>query len=97
MRFIGVRVATYTKPPTRASTIKAPPAMRTLLRLERMGAASGRVESGVGAGEGFGIGAGVVARVPVPNDDPAAFWLLVGIVIVFEVLVVAIAKWRRWI
>jgi magnesium transporter len=39
---------------------------------------------------------GMNVIVPVSNSDPAAFWLIVGIVVVFELAVVTIAKWRRW-
>lgn len=40
---------------------------------------------------------GMNVIVPVPNDDPAAFWLIVGVVAVFEVAMLALARWRRWI
>ena len=40
---------------------------------------------------------GMNVIVPVPSDDPAAFWLILGIVLLFEVMVVAIARWRHWI
>ena len=40
---------------------------------------------------------GMNVIVPVSNNDPAAFWLIVAIVVVFEMAVVAIAKWRHWI
>jgi Mg2+ and Co2+ transporter CorA len=40
---------------------------------------------------------GMNVIVPVPNDDPAAFWLIVGVVVVFEIVVAAIARWRHWI
>jgi Mg2+ and Co2+ transporter CorA len=40
---------------------------------------------------------GMNVIVPVPNDDPAAFWLIVGVVVVFEVILAAIARWRGWI
>ncbi|MEO8274498.1 MAG: CorA family divalent cation transporter [Chloroflexota bacterium] len=40
---------------------------------------------------------GMNVIVPVPNDDPAAFWLIVGIVVVFEVVAAAVARWRGWI
>jgi Mg2+ and Co2+ transporter CorA len=35
--------------------------------------------------------------VPEPADDPSAFWLIVGVVAVFEVVVAAITKRRGWI
>lgn len=40
---------------------------------------------------------GMNVVVPVPDDDPAAFWLILGFVIVFELTLVAIARWRGWI
>jgi magnesium transporter len=40
---------------------------------------------------------GMNVVVPVPNDDPAAFWLILGLVGLFEVAVVAIARWRSWL
>ena len=40
---------------------------------------------------------GMNVIVPFPDDDPAAFWLIVGIVVIIEAVVVAMAKWRRWI
>lgn len=40
---------------------------------------------------------GMNVVVPVPSDDPAAFWLILGVVLVFEAMVVAIARLRHWI
>lgn len=40
---------------------------------------------------------GMNVIVPVPDDDPTSFWLIVGVIVLFEVALVAIAKWRRWI
>jgi len=40
---------------------------------------------------------GMNVIVPVPNDDPASFWVILGFVLLFEITVVAVAKWRRWI
>ena len=40
---------------------------------------------------------GMNVIVPVPNDDPAAFWLILGIVLLFELGVVLVARWRGWI
>lgn len=40
---------------------------------------------------------GMNVVVPVPNDDPVSFWLIVGAVVVFEVLVLGVARWRRWL
>lgn len=40
---------------------------------------------------------GMNVIVPVPNDDPAAFWLILGFVVLFEIVVVGIARWRGWI
>ncbi|MEO5705094.1 MAG: CorA family divalent cation transporter [Candidatus Limnocylindrales bacterium] len=40
---------------------------------------------------------GMNVIVPVPNQDPAAFWLILGAVVLFEVAALAIARWRGWI
>jgi magnesium transporter len=40
---------------------------------------------------------GMNVIVPVPNDDPASFWIILGFVLLFEVAVVVVAKWRGWI
>ena len=40
---------------------------------------------------------GMNVIVPVPNDDPASFWLILGMVLMFEVVIVAAARWRGWI
>lgn len=40
---------------------------------------------------------GMNVIVPVPNDDPAAFWLILSIVLIVEVAMVVIARWRGWI
>jgi Mg2+ and Co2+ transporter CorA len=40
---------------------------------------------------------GMNVIVPVPNDDPASFWVILGFVLVFEVLVVIGARWRGWL
>ncbi len=40
---------------------------------------------------------GMNVIVPVPNDDPASFWIILGIVLVFEVVVILIARWRGWL
>jgi len=40
---------------------------------------------------------GMNVVVPVPNDDPSSFWLIAGVVLVFELAVIAIARWRGWI
>jgi Mg2+ and Co2+ transporter CorA len=40
---------------------------------------------------------GMNVIVPVPNDDPASFWIILGVVLVFEVAVVVIARWRGWL
>lgn len=39
---------------------------------------------------------GMNVIVPVPNDDPTSFWLIAGVVILIEVAVIAVARWRRW-
>lgn len=35
--------------------------------------------------------------VPLPDDDPAAFWIVVAIVVALELGLLAVARWRRWI
>jgi Mg2+ and Co2+ transporter CorA len=40
---------------------------------------------------------GMNVIVPVPSDDPASFWLILAVVLVFEVLVVVGARWRGWL
>ena len=40
---------------------------------------------------------GMNVLVPLPTDDPGAFWLVLGIVAVIEVGLLAIARWRGWI
>jgi magnesium transporter len=40
---------------------------------------------------------GMNVVVPVPNNDPGSFWLIAGVVVVFELLVLGIARWRRWL
>jgi Mg2+ and Co2+ transporter CorA len=40
---------------------------------------------------------GMNVIVPVPNDDPASFWIIGGLVLLFEATVFAIARWRGWV
>jgi magnesium transporter len=40
---------------------------------------------------------GMNVIVPVPNEDPVSFWVIVGMVLLFEVAVFATARWRGWI
>ncbi len=40
---------------------------------------------------------GMNVIVPVPDDDPMSFWFILGFILMFEVLVVVIARWRRWL
>lgn len=40
---------------------------------------------------------GMNVVVPVPNNDPSSFWLIAGVVLVFELLVLGVARWRRWL
>ncbi|HUG30352.1 MAG TPA: CorA family divalent cation transporter [Candidatus Limnocylindria bacterium] len=40
---------------------------------------------------------GMNVLVPLPADDPGAFWLVLGVVAVIEVGLLAIARWRGWI
>ena len=35
--------------------------------------------------------------VPVPNDNPNAFWMVMAAVLGFEVVVLGLARWRGWI
>lgn len=35
--------------------------------------------------------------VPLPADDPDAFWVVVGIVALIEVGLIAFARWRNWL
>jgi magnesium transporter len=35
--------------------------------------------------------------VPLPKDDPNAFWVVMGAVLAFEAIVLGLARWRRWI
>ena len=40
---------------------------------------------------------GMNVIVPVSKDDPMSFWLIVAVVVLFEIVLVVIAKSRRWI
>jgi magnesium transporter len=40
---------------------------------------------------------GMNVIVPVPNDDPMSFWLILGAILVFEAAAIVIAKVRGWI
>lgn len=40
---------------------------------------------------------GMNVIVPVRDDDPISFWLIFGVVVVFEIVVVVIARWRGWL
>jgi magnesium transporter len=40
---------------------------------------------------------GMNVVVPVPNNDPTSFWLIAGFVILFELLVLGVARWRHWL
>lgn len=40
---------------------------------------------------------GMNVIVPVPDDDPMSFWLILGVVLIFEVVVVVIARRRGWL
>lgn len=35
--------------------------------------------------------------VPLPNDDPGAFWVVMAGILLIEILLLAIARWRGWI
>jgi Mg2+ and Co2+ transporter CorA len=40
---------------------------------------------------------GMNVIVPVPNENPASFWIILGAVLLFEAAVFAIARWRGWL
>jgi magnesium transporter len=40
---------------------------------------------------------GMNVIVPVSKDDPVSFWLIAGVVVLLEIVLVAIAKSKRWI
>ena len=40
---------------------------------------------------------GMNVIVPVSKDDPASFWLIAGVVVLFEIVLIVIARSRRWI
>jgi len=40
---------------------------------------------------------GMNVIVPFPDDNAASFWIIVIMVIVFEVAIFAVARWRHWI
>ena len=40
---------------------------------------------------------GMNVIVPANKDDPVAFWLILGLIGVFEVVVLGLARFRRWI
>lgn len=40
---------------------------------------------------------GMNVIVPVPKDDPTSFWVIAGVVILLEVLLVGLARAKRWI
>ena len=40
---------------------------------------------------------GMNVVVPVPNNDPVSFWLIAAVVGVFELVVLGVARWRRWL
>jgi len=35
--------------------------------------------------------------VPVSKDDPASFWLIAGMVVLLEVLLIGAARLKHWI
>jgi magnesium transporter len=35
--------------------------------------------------------------VPLPKDDPNAFWVVMGAVLAFEAIMLGLARWRGWI
>jgi Mg2+ and Co2+ transporter CorA len=40
---------------------------------------------------------GMNVIVPIPEDDPASFWVILAMVAMLEVLILVFARWRRWI
>ena len=40
---------------------------------------------------------GMNVIVPVSKDDPFSFWMIVAVIVVFEIAILGIARWRRWI
>ncbi len=40
---------------------------------------------------------GMNVIVPIGSEDPASFWIIGGFVVLFEIAVFAIARWRGWI
>jgi Mg2+ and Co2+ transporter CorA len=40
---------------------------------------------------------GMNVIVPVSKDDPTSFWVITGVVLLLEVVLVAIARSKRWI
>lgn len=40
---------------------------------------------------------GMNVIVPISNDDPASFWIIVAFIIVLEASILALARWRGWI
>jgi Mg2+ and Co2+ transporter CorA len=35
--------------------------------------------------------------VPVPSDDPASFWLILGLIALLEIAVIVVARLKGWI
>ena len=40
---------------------------------------------------------GMNVIVPVSTEDPGAFWMIIGVVVMIEIAVLAIARWRGWL
>jgi len=40
---------------------------------------------------------GMNVIVPVSKDDPSSFWIIAGVVLVLEIVLIALARARRWI
>jgi magnesium transporter len=40
---------------------------------------------------------GMNVIVPASKDDPVSFWIIVGVVILFEIVLLAVVRWKRWI
>ena len=40
---------------------------------------------------------GMNVIVPVPRDDPMSFWLIAGVVVLLEIVLVVAARWKHWI
>ena len=35
--------------------------------------------------------------IPLPDDRPEAWWMVLGVLVFFEITILSVARWRRWI